>query len=65
MMLCLANGERIRLRSSMRLLFEVGDLESASPATVSRLGVVYVPSESVGWMAYVASWLQVRRAQPL
>jgi dynein heavy chain len=33
MMLCLANGERIKLKPSMRMLFEVGDLEEASPAT--------------------------------
>ena len=60
MMLCLSNGERIRLEPSMRLLFEVSDLESASPATVSRLGVVYMAAETIGWMAYVQSWLQVR-----
>lgn len=59
MMLCLANGERIRLKPSMRLLFEVQDLEQASPATVSRLGVVYFAPDSVGWMAIVQSWVQV------
>jgi len=36
MMLCLANGQRIKLKPSMRMLFEVQDLEVASPATVSR-----------------------------
>jgi dynein heavy chain len=59
MMLCLSNGERVRLEPNMRLLFEVSDLESASPATVSRLGVVYVAGDTVGWMPYVHSWLQV------
>jgi dynein heavy chain len=59
MMLCLSNGERIRLEPTMRLLFEVSDLESASPATVSRLGVVYLAADTVGWLAYVQSWLQV------
>ena len=63
MMLCLSNGERIRLDPTMRLLFEVSDLESASPATVSRLGVVYVAPDTVGWMAYVQSWLQVRQSR--
>lgn len=33
--LCLASGERVKLRAdSMRLLFEVEDLLQASPATV-------------------------------
>ncbi len=60
MMLCLSNGERIRLKPSMRLLFEVHDLQQASPATVSRLGVVYFAPESLGWLPYVQSWVQVR-----
>ena len=62
-MLCLANGERIRLKdlgagpSEMRMLFEVNDLAQASPATVSRLGVVYYDSDDVGWEPFVKSWL--------
>jgi hypothetical protein len=64
MMLCLANGERIRLKSSMRLVFEVQDLEKASPATVSRLGVVYFAPESVGWAALIQSWIQVNVSLP-
>jgi dynein heavy chain len=57
--LCLPNGERIKLNpNTMRMLFEVQDLAVASPATVSRCGMVYVPSEELGWRPYVASWLQ-------
>lgn len=37
-LLTLANGERIRLANHCALLFEVGDLQYASPATVSRAG---------------------------
>ncbi len=48
--LCLPNGERIKLNSTtMRMLFEVSDLAVASPATVSRCGMVYVPPEDMGW----------------
>jgi dynein heavy chain len=62
-MLCLANGERIRLKnlgvgpSEMRMLFEVEDLEQASPATVSRLGVVFYTPSTLGWKPYVKSWM--------
>lgn len=48
--LCLPNGERLKLNSeTMRMLFEVGDLSVASPATVSRCGMVYVPPDNLGW----------------
>ena len=56
-MLCLANGERVRLKPQMRVLFEVGDLQHASPATVSRLGVVFVAETDLGWEPMVGSWL--------
>ena len=58
MTLCLANGERIKLKKEMRCFFEVQDLEVASPATVSRLGVVYMTPEALGWVPYVQSWIQ-------
>jgi dynein heavy chain len=58
-MLCLASGERMRLnRDRDRMLFEVQDLVEASPATVSRLGVVYVTPLDLLWRPYVISWLE-------
>ena len=41
-MLCLPNGERIKLPNTVTMMFEVQDLAVASPATVSRCGMVYL-----------------------
>lgn len=56
-LLCLANGQRIRLGDNIRLLFEVGDLKEASPATVSRCGMVYMDQRDLGWRPIVVNWM--------
>jgi dynein heavy chain len=58
MTLCLANGQRLKLRPEMKMLFEVNDLAVASPATVSRCGMVYMTPEDLGWRPYVKSWIE-------
>ncbi len=44
-LLCLSNNERISLQPGLRLLFETDNLENASPATVSRCGIVLTVSK--------------------
>ncbi|XP_069560973.1 dynein axonemal heavy chain 6 [Brachyistius frenatus] len=56
-MLCLANSERIKLTPSIHMVFEVQDLAVASPATVSRCGMVYIDSDELKWMPYVQTWI--------
>eukprot|EP00049_Salpingoeca_infusionum_P001275 m.46981 g.46981 ORF g.46981 m.46981 type:complete len:4526 (+) comp10948_c0_seq2:170-13747(+) len=55
--LTLASNERIALQPSMRLLFEIANLTYASPATVSRAGILFVNPTDLGWNPFVASWI--------
>ena len=54
--LTLANNERIPMSDTTRLVFEVQDLLNASPATVSRCGIIYVSSTDLGWKAPIECW---------
>ncbi|XP_022832877.1 dynein heavy chain 6, axonemal [Spodoptera litura] len=56
-MLCLSNSERIKLSPYVHMLFEVADLAQASPATVSRCGMVYIDPNEMGYMPMVRSWI--------
>lgn len=47
--LTLASNERIALTSAMRLLFEISNLRTATPATVSRAGILYINPQDLGW----------------
>lgn len=62
-LLTLPNGERIRLQDHCKLLFEVYDLQYASPATISRCGMVYVDTSSIGVDPYIWRWCNSRQEE--
>eukprot|EP00397_Hematodinium_sp_SG-2012_P000164 GEMP01000164.1.p1 GENE.GEMP01000164.1~~GEMP01000164.1.p1 ORF type:complete len:2602 (+),score=544.41 GEMP01000164.1:57-7808(+) len=58
-LLTLPSNERITLKNHMKLIFEIRDLNYATPATATRAGIVcMVDYDGVQWRSYVNSWVQ-------
>ena len=55
--LTLVSQERIPMTPPMRLVLEISHLKNATPATVSRGGVLFVNDNDVGWKPYFDSWI--------
>jgi dynein heavy chain len=58
--LTLANGDRIPMSSACKLTFEVHSLRNASPATVSRCGMIYIGITALTWDIVLQSWFKSR-----
>lgn len=56
--LTLANSDRIPMTDNTKMVFEVENLNNASPATVSRCGIVYVSDTDLGWEPLFYTWIE-------
>eukprot|EP01033_Poteriospumella_lacustris_P002713 gene2718-1970_t len=56
-LLTLPNGERISFGPNVNFLFETHDLRFASPATVSRMGMIFLSDEDLDVGRLVQKWL--------
>lgn len=57
-MLTLPTGERINFGSNVNFIFETSNLQFASPATVSRLGMIFLNNEDISIKSVVNKWLR-------
>ncbi|KAM3616881.1 uncharacterized protein V6R79_025341 [Siganus canaliculatus] len=60
-LLTMPSGERIQFGPNVNFLFETHDLSCASPATISRMGMIFLSDEDIDVSALLKSWL---RGQP-
>lgn len=54
--LCLTSGQIIKLKPTMTIMFQVDDLSQASPATISRCGMVLLESAQLGHSPWITSY---------
>ncbi|ETN70300.1 ATPase family protein [Necator americanus] len=55
-LLTMPSGERIQFGSNVNFLFETDSLQFASPATVSRMGMIFISEEDISAKEVVAKW---------
>ena len=59
-MLTLVSNERIPLTPCMRMVFEIDSLKNASPATVTRAGILFINETDIGWKPIMETWCKER-----
>jgi len=56
-LLTMPNGERIQFGTNVNFIFETDNLKFASPATISRLSIIYLSEEDVDVKPLINSWI--------
>jgi dynein heavy chain 2 len=57
------SGERIQFGANVHFLFETDDLSNASPATISRMGMILVSEQDMDIKAMIGSWIAANSAE--
>ncbi|TRY83670.1 hypothetical protein DNTS_027964 [Danionella cerebrum] len=57
-LLTMPSGERIQFGPNVNFLFETHDLSCASPATISRMGMIFLSDEDTDVGSLLKSWLK-------
>ncbi|XP_066429677.1 uncharacterized protein [Eleutherodactylus coqui] len=59
----LSNGDYLELPENLKLIFETTDLQTVSPATLTKAGILYIEGEALGWRPLSKIWLNGRNQQ--
>lgn len=55
-LLTLPTGERIAFGSNVNFIFETDNLQFASPATISRMGMIFMNEEDININGIISKW---------
>uniref|UniRef100_A0A8C2QHF6 Cytoplasmic dynein 2 heavy chain 1 n=1 Tax=Cricetulus griseus TaxID=10029 RepID=A0A8C2QHF6_CRIGR len=62
-LLTMPSGERIQFGPNVNFVFETHDLSCASPATISRMGMIFLSDEETDLNSLMKSWLRNQPAE--
>lgn len=57
-LLTMPSGERIQFGDNVNFIFETDDLQFASPATISRMGMIFISEEDLDIMEIIKKYLK-------